>query len=44
MLLDGSITEQTFIEDCEICCNPIQVHYRIEENHVVEFDAQPTGQ
>ncbi len=25
MLLDYSVTKQTYIEDCEVCCNPIQV-------------------
>lgn len=25
MLLDNSISRQQYIEDCEVCCNPIQV-------------------
>ncbi|NAS12864.1 CPXCG motif-containing cysteine-rich protein [Poritiphilus flavus] len=25
MLFDPSISRQTYIEDCEICCNPIEV-------------------
>ncbi|SEB41932.1 Cysteine-rich CPXCG [Tenacibaculum sp. MAR_2009_124] len=25
MLLDSSITHQSYIEDCENCCNPIQI-------------------
>ncbi|SDW91129.1 Cysteine-rich CPXCG [Lutibacter oricola] len=25
MLLDSSVHSQTYIEDCEICCNPIQI-------------------
>ncbi|MEM7381005.1 MAG: CPXCG motif-containing cysteine-rich protein [Bacteroidota bacterium] len=25
MLLDPSIGKQTYIEDCEICCNPIEI-------------------
>lgn len=25
MLLDPSVAEQTYIEDCEICCNPISI-------------------
>lgn len=28
MLLDVSIDEdQTYVEDCEVCCNPIQLTY-----------------
>ena len=26
MLLDSSITNTTYIEDCEVCCRPIEVH------------------
>ena len=25
MLFDPSIGKQTYIEDCEICCNPIEI-------------------
>ncbi len=25
MLLDSSILHQKYIEDCEICCNPIEI-------------------
>ena len=25
MLLDTSIQDQKYIEDCEICCNPIEI-------------------
>ena len=41
MLLDTSVSQQHYIEDCEICCNPIQVRYRIEDEVVSDFDAQP---
>jgi len=26
MLFDSSINNQIYIEDCEVCCNPIEVH------------------
>jgi len=26
MLLDSSIADTTYIEDCEVCCRPIEVH------------------
>ena len=26
MLFDSSIHNQTYIEDCEICCNPIEIN------------------
>lgn len=38
-LLDSSVTEQTYIEDCEVCCNPIELHVVFEEQELVGFDA-----
>jgi hypothetical protein len=32
MLLDESEPSQTFIEDCEVCCNPIQITYSLKDN------------
>ena len=39
MVLDLSVPSQTYVEDCEVCCNPIQIHYLIEDDAVVDFDA-----
>lgn len=39
ILLDPSISRQQYIEDCEVCCNPIDVLYSIEEGEVMEFNA-----
>ncbi len=39
-ILDLSVAEQTYIEDCEVCCNPIEVHIATEGGEVVQFDAQ----
>ena len=39
MVLDTSIGEQTYIEDCEVCCKPIEVHYVAEDNALVDFEA-----
>lgn len=44
VLLDPSVTNQTYIEDCEICCNPIEFRVSFEENELQEFDAQPIEQ
>ncbi|WP_298262539.1 CPXCG motif-containing cysteine-rich protein [uncultured Lutibacter sp.] len=32
MLLDSSIVDQIYIEDCETCCNPIEIHVTFEKN------------
>jgi transcription elongation factor Elf1 len=39
MLLDGSVEGQSYIEDCEVCCRPIEIRYRMEGGAIVEFSA-----
>ena len=38
MLLDSSITQQTYVEDCEVCCNPIQVTPSFESESLIGFE------
>lgn len=38
-LLDSSVRKQIYIEDCEVCCNPIELHVFFEEQELVSFDA-----
>jgi hypothetical protein len=40
MVLDTSIATQTYVEDCEVCCNPIEVRYLVEDGAIVDFSAQ----
>lgn len=44
MLIDTSISNQNYIEDCEICCNPIQLNINIENNEIVEFQVESLEQ
>ena len=44
VLLDPSVAEQTFIEDCEVCCNPIEFFIQVSETEVMDFQAMPIGQ
>jgi len=30
---------QTYIEDCEVCCNPIQISYQFNGTEISEFEA-----
>lgn len=39
MLLDVSATQQQYIEDCEVCCRPIEIRFTAEENRVQSFIA-----
>lgn len=43
MLLDPSVSE-TYIEDCEVCCNPIQITTYFEEGNLEGFQAAPIEQ
>ncbi|BAO76348.1 hypothetical protein WPG_2118 [Winogradskyella sp. PG-2] len=40
MLVDISQNHQNYIEDCEICCNPIQVSVVVEHQEIVSFQAE----
>lgn len=44
MLLDCSVSQQKYVEDCEICCNPIEIEVRFESNELVAFQATELGQ
>jgi hypothetical protein len=39
MVLDLSVGGQIYIEDCEVCCKPIQIRFQVEDGEVVSFDA-----
>lgn len=39
MVLDLSVPEQTYVEDCEVCCQPIEVSYTSEDGELAAFEA-----
>ena len=39
MLVDMSLNNQSYIEDCEVCCNPIRLNIRSENNVISQFEA-----
>lgn len=41
MVLDVSVRKQTYVEDCEVCCNPIEISYLVEDDELAEFSARP---
>jgi transcription elongation factor Elf1 len=43
MVLDLSVRRQAYVEDCEVCCKPIEVRYRVEDDDLAEFDARTLG-
>ncbi len=44
MLIDPSVAKQKYIEDCEVCCNPILIQVEIEGGEIIIFEAQSIEQ
>jgi transcription elongation factor Elf1 len=40
MVLDLSVRRQTYVEDCEVCCNPIEITYAAEDDTLSSFAAK----
>ena len=40
MVLDTSVRRQTYVEDCEVCCNPIEVSYVVDDEGSIDLDAR----
>ncbi len=38
MMVDLSVPEQDYIEDCEVCCNPLQIHCASDGEQVIQFE------
>ncbi len=40
ILLDLSLFQEEYIEDCEVCCNPIQIIFTTADQELLEFRAE----
>ena len=40
MLLDPYEEESEYIEDCEVCCRPIEISFRFEGDTLIRFEAK----
>jgi hypothetical protein len=40
MILDFSVPSQVYIEDCEVCCSPIEISYSAEDGELTSFHAK----
>jgi transcription elongation factor Elf1 len=40
MVLDLSVRRQVYVEDCEVCCNPIEISYSVQDDALANFDAK----
>ena len=43
MLLDLSVMSQSYIEDCEVCCRPIEIRYTVAGGELESFAAVRGG-
>lgn len=39
VLVDTSVSSQTYIEDCSVCCRPIQFSAQCEDETILRLDA-----
>jgi hypothetical protein len=44
MLLDLSAASQSYVEDCEVCCNPISINFEIGDGAIQSFHADSLEQ
>lgn len=44
MVLDASVATQIYIEDCEVCCNPIEISPIFENRDLIGFYSQSIEQ
>jgi transcription elongation factor Elf1 len=44
MMLELTAGAQAYVEDCEICCNPISLSYEAEDGALVTFSADALEQ
>jgi hypothetical protein len=40
MVLDLSVHRHTYLEDCEICCNPLEISYTVDDDALAHFEAR----
>lgn len=37
-LVDPSVLAQTYVEDCQVCCNPMEFSIRISNGEIIDFE------
>ena len=40
ILLDLSVPGQDYIEDCQVCCQPIRIRYQCADGELLSVDAE----
>jgi transcription elongation factor Elf1 len=37
LLIDLSVDEQSYAEDCSVCCRPMLINYKVEEGELADI-------
>jgi len=40
LLLDVSAGAQSYVEDCQVCCQPMQVSFDVDDGEAVQLQAE----
>jgi transcription elongation factor Elf1 len=40
MVLDLSVRKQAYVEDCEVCCNLIEICFAVEDDELMGFSTR----
>lgn len=44
IVLDISVEEQEYFEDCFVCCQPILIRYRFQLGKITDLEARAEGE
>ncbi|MGC8121680.1 CPXCG motif-containing cysteine-rich protein [Marinobacter sp. VGCF2001] len=42
--VDPSVSEQEYVEDCQVCCQPIVLTLQLEDGQVSSVEARPENE
>ncbi|PCE65830.1 CPXCG motif-containing cysteine-rich protein [Sediminicola luteus] len=42
--LDVSVDGQTYVEDCQVCCRPLEIDYTVTQGVLASLSVAPIGQ
>ena len=43
-MIDPSVANLSFIDDCEVCCNPLEFTIEIHDNNLISFSVNSIEQ
>lgn len=42
--VDPSVSDQEYVEDCQVCCQPILIHAVFDHDHQLDVSAMPENE